>query len=94
MIPKPIEKLARAISRDVAERRGWEVPDPEQWLVVLLSNIKERMEKDSSYAMLESTVERAFSEDDIKQAGKLLKRGKNRKIIGTRKNQGHLSATR
>ncbi len=87
MIPKPIEKLAREISRDVAQREQEKTPNPEEWLVVLLSGIKEGMtENNRVSAMLNSTVRRSIDEDALKEASQLLKRSKRRKVNGTRKN--------
>ncbi|OGZ54445.1 MAG: hypothetical protein A3B25_00710 [Candidatus Ryanbacteria bacterium RIFCSPLOWO2_01_FULL_48_26] len=87
MIPKPIEKLAREISRESARRQQEKVPNPEEWLVVLLSNIKKDMtENNRGSAMLARVVDWATFEDELQEARKLLKRSKRRKLNSVRKN--------
>ncbi|MEK7507732.1 MAG: hypothetical protein AAB602_01450 [Patescibacteria group bacterium] len=87
MIPKPIEKLAREISRDAARRRQEKVPDPEEWLIVLLNNIKRGMTRNNRVsAMLAPVVDWALFEDELEKANKLLKRSKHRKLNNVHKN--------
>ena len=78
MIPKPIEKLAREISLNEAKRKGYEIPSPEQWLVALLLSVKDEMDTDRGSAMLQSTVMKAFYENNLKKAGRLLEQNKHR----------------
>lgn len=91
MIPKPIEQLVMDIATNVADRQGCKVPkDLEKWLVSMLLNIKRRISDQST--MLQSTVERGFHDDSIKEAGRLLKRHKSQRANGKGKRKTLASA--
>ena len=75
MIPKEIEKLVIEVATLFEGKRGRAeaTKEPEIILVAMLRRIKER--RDEPSAMLGSTIESSFFEDNQEEARQLLKRG-------------------